>query len=115
VATLGPASVAPYRLAPGAAGLDLEVDPASRLVPCDVAGEIVGPPVPAGGLALAVAVNGRIVAVAAEAADGRVAFLAPVPDTVLGPGRNPVEVFVVSGAPEAAVLARVESGPAPTF
>jgi hypothetical protein len=79
---------------------------------CDVAGEIVGPPVPAGELALAVAVNGRIVAVTRGRPRRTAASLSwhPCPTPCSDPGETPSRSSSSPGR-EAAVLARVERAP----
>jgi hypothetical protein len=72
------------------------VDPGSGFVPAHVTGRVRGP---AGerGHDIAIAVNGRIAAVAPSSKEGGEArFSALVPESTLRPGRNELEVLAVS-------------------
>lgn len=84
------------------------VDPDAPIVPCAVAGQLLPADETTEGQAVAIAVNGTIRALtrASGAGADRGRFLAYLPERALAAGANTVEVLLVSGPPEAPLLAR---------
>jgi hypothetical protein len=93
-----------------------DVDTRSSLLPANVRGLLRGPGARAG-LELAVALNGRIEAIAPTyEQDGEVRFAGLVPDSAFRPGRNGVAVYRLERAGGQTVLASLGgSSGGPTF
>ncbi len=89
-----------------------QVDPASGFVPARVIGHVrLQEPAP-GPLKLAIAVGGAVWATTytLKTKTSRAPFTALVPERAFVAGRNPVEVFVISGPPEHPRLQRPAGG-----
>jgi hypothetical protein len=84
-----------------------DVDLASALSPAHVTGHLNGDDA-AGGMRLAVAVNGRIAGVTQSFRTGdSVAFSAYLPESAFAEGGNDVQVYAISGPADAPALAHV--------
>ncbi len=86
-----------------------DYDPASPFAPVRVYGRIDGAPA---GQDVAIAVNGRIVAVTRSFAhDGETLVTAVTPEEAYRPGANNVRLYVVQGAGDATVLSELRPAP----
>lgn len=99
VAKLRVAAESSFRLALRNPDDYVAVEPASGFVPANVAGTIEGPDVGEAPLELAVALNGTIHATTRTLAfkAGAAPFTAMLPDHLLRPGVNHIEIFVIQG------------------
>jgi hypothetical protein len=87
---------------------DTDYDPDSPVAPVRIAGRIEGAPA---GEDVAIAVNGRIVAVTRSfELGGDVLVSAVVPESAFRPGENGVRVYLVEGAGEDPTLRELAPG-----